>query len=552
MQNAVKWSYRIHDCLRTCVRQVLFLIIREIFMKKIIALLLVLVLCLSGCDVINRVIGNINGTQDGFDNGSSDDGSSGNTDCTAHKDVDDNGYCDNCRQTVIVIIDLYAINDLHGKVNKSDSQSGIAGLTTYLKDMSSDTSIFLSTGDMWQGSSESNLTHGALVTEWMNELGFVSMTLGNHEYDWGEEYIESNAELADFPFLAINVYDKNTNERAEYATPSVVVSRGGIEIGIIGAIGDCYSSISGEVSGDFYFKVGDELTELVKAESERLKAQGVEFIVYSLHDGYTSSSSSVKYVSDRAISGYYDTELSGDYVDIVFEAHTHKYYILSDSKGVYHLQGGGENSGLVTAQLSYNIANENKKVISTQSLSSSAYKNLASDPLVSTLLKKYEDVIEPAYRVLGNNYRYRDDSEVEQLVADLYYQYGKEKWAGEYDLILGGGFIRTRNPYNLEAGEITYSDIYSLLPFDNELVLCSISGRDLYYKFINSDNSDYYVSYGSNNVSDIDFSKTYYIVTDTYTSTYRYNNLTEVARYGTDIYARDLFAELVKSGGLEA
>ena len=51
-------------------------------------------------------------------------------------------------------------------------------------------------------------------------------------------------------------------------------------------------------------------------------------------------------------------------------------------------------------------------------------------------------------------------------------------------------------------------------------------------------------------MSNIDFNKTYYIITDTYTSTYAYNNLTEVARYGTGIYARDLFADFIKAGGL--
>jgi len=28
-----------------------------------------------------------------------------------------------------------------------------------------------------------------------NELDFVAMTLGNHEYDWGEEYIKANADM---------------------------------------------------------------------------------------------------------------------------------------------------------------------------------------------------------------------------------------------------------------------------------------------------------------------------------------------------------------------
>ena len=511
-------------------------------MKKLIALLLVIVLSLTGCASLS---GNGNN-----DNGGLTDGFVGDCDGTTHVDTDDDGYCDSCLESVVIIIDLFALNDLHGKITPSESQSGVGGLTTYLKSVLNENSILFSTGDMWQGSSESNLTHGALMTDWMSELGFVSMTLGNHEYDWGQEDIIDNAELADFPFLAINVYDKATNERVEYAQPSVVVSRGGIEIGIIGAMGNCYSSISGEVSGDFYFKTGKELTDLVKAESDRLKAEGVEFIVYSIHDGYEYSNSSVGYATNGDLLGYYDISLSGDYVDIVFEAHTHQSYILSDSKGVYHLQGGGENSGLSTAKLRYNTANNKKSVISPKIVKASAYKNLAKDPIVNTLLEKYAEIINKAYEVLGNNVRYRDDSEVEQIVANLYYQYGVEKWGSEYDIILGGGFIRTRNPYNLKAGSLTYSDVYSLLPFDNDLVLCTISGRDLYNKFINTDNSDYYICYGSNSVSNIDFNKTYYIVTDTYTSTYSYNNLTEVARYTPGVSARDLFAEFVKAGGL--
>lgn len=558
-------------------------------MKKLIALFIVLTLFLSSCgiiipadstddgnvrdDVLTDNTGNVtdddNDTQPGDDgNGSGDGtGSSDNTgtgdntgnngdngECTdSHTDVNDDGKCDNCSVSVIVLIDLFAINDLHGKIKASDSQPGIGGLTTYLKRVTDENTILLSSGDMWQGSSESNLTYGAYITDWMNELGFVSMTIGNHEYDWNESYISANAALAEFPLLAINVYDKTTGKRAEYATPSVVIERGGVEIGIIGAIGDCYSSISGDVSGNFTFKVGDDLTELVKAESERLRAEGVDFIVYSLHDGYESGTNSKKNVKDSDIAFYYDTELSDGYVDLVFEAHTHQSYILYDSKGVYHLQGGGENKGLSHAEVSINSANGNTKVKTAEVVKSSTYGKLDEDSLIDELLEKYADLIAPADEVLGVNNRYVDDSEVEQIVANLYYEFGLELWGDEYDIVLGGGFIKTRNPYNLYSGTVTYADVYSLLPFDNNLVLCAISGRDLYYKFLTTDNSDYYVCTDGDVqdlIDSINMNKTYYIVTDTYTSTYSYNNCTEVARCTDRIFARDLFAKYIKDGRL--
>ena len=183
---------------------------------------------------------------------------------------------------------------------------------------------------------------------------------------------------------------------------------------------------------------------------------------------------------------------------------------------------------------------------------SSAWSSLADDPIVAELLLKYDEQISAADEVLGTNSKYLDDSEVEQIVANLYYQAGVEVWGDKYNITLGGGFIRTRNPYNLNAGSVLYSDVYSLLPFDNDLVLCSISGADLLSKFINTTNSDYYIAAGvdiNTLKNSISSGKTYYIVVDTYTSSYTYNNLTEVARI-SGLYARDLFAEYVRDGGL--
>ncbi len=41
--------------------------------------------------------------------------------------------------------------------------------------------------------------------------------------------LEVNAELAEFPSLAINVYDTVTQSRAEYCEPSVMVEKNGVK-----------------------------------------------------------------------------------------------------------------------------------------------------------------------------------------------------------------------------------------------------------------------------------------------------------------------------------
>lgn len=454
-----------------------------------------------------------------------------------HTDVDANGVCELCAESTLRTFDIFALNDIHGKFADTDTQIGVDELTTYLKQAKAgnENTIFLSTGDTWQGSAESNLTKGLIMTDWMNELGFSAMTLGNHEYDWGEAYIEENLEAANFPFLAINVYDRATNERVEYCQPSVMIEKNGAKIGVIGAMGDCYTSIAEDKVENVYFKTDQELTALVKAEATRLKESGADCIVYSIHDGDSD----------------YDESLSNGYVDVVFEGHTHQLYVNEDRYGVPHLQNGGDNSGGISkATLQINVATEEATITQARVVRTSEYANLADDPIVSELMEKYKEQIEIATKPLGRNDLYRRSEELSQIVAELYLKAGLEKWGKEYDIVLGGGNINVRSPYSLPAGEVTYGELQSLFPFDNQLVLCSIQGRYLRSRFYNNLPSNYYVAYSEDFTGNIDQGATYYIVTDTWNSPYDANHLTEMARYDETTFARDLLANYVKEGGL--
>ena len=475
-----------------------------------------------------------------------------NLDVENHKDENSDKKCDDCGISVVTTFDFYAINDLHGKFVNTDNTVGVEGLTTYLKQSAEldDNPIFLSSGDMWQGGAESNLTKGAIVTSWMNAMNFSSMTLGNHEYDWGEEYVEANANLAKFPFLAINIYEKSTNKPVDYCKSSVMVECRGLQVGIIGAIGDCYSSISADKTKNIYFKTGKELTALVKAESEKLRANGAELIVYSLHDGYGSNTSE-QTISDSSLAPYYDIALSDGYVDLVFEGHSHKGYTLRDSKNIYHLQNKGDNGGISHAELEYNFANGEYTVSKAEHVSSSVYKKLTPAPLISELLERYKDRIEKAGEVLGNNASSRNQETVLSTVAKLYFEVGNSRWGADYNIVLGGGFMSIRSPYYLHAGTVTYADLQSILPFDNQIVLCSVKGRELVNKFLKTSNSNYYIycgEYGNSIKNNVNYSSTYYIITDTYSAYYAPNKLTIVESYDKDIFARDLLADYIKGG----
>ena len=374
----------------------------------------------------------------------------------------------------------------------------------------------------------------------MNDLGFDAMALGNHEFDWGQEAIKTNVALAEFPILAINIYDNATGQRVDYCQPSVMIERGGVQIGIIGAIGDCYSSISSDKTTGINFKVGSALTSLVKAESEKLREEGADIIVYLIHDGTEWN--------DVNISDYYDISLSsGGYVDLVFGGHTHSFYIEKDAYGVYHLQGGGDNSkGMTHVELDVNFANGNIDIKVKDYVEIKNVKTLDDAPIVQELLDKYWDEIGWMYDSLGYNATIRKSNTIKSMVAKLYYEAGVEKWGDKYDIVLAGGSLNTRSPYDLAAGEVLYGDLQTILPFDNALYLCRIKGSNLKSKFLNNSSYTVYSTISSSQVKDNQY---YYIVADSWTALYAWAACETVELYDETTYARDLLAKYIQSGG---
>ena len=144
-------------------------------------------------------------------------------------------------------IDLYELSDMHAMIDRhvdTDSEKayfGFDGLANFIKAKRQDNpgTLLLSSGDMWQGGAESNLTQGKIVAESMRYCGFEAMTLGNHEFDWGKSILSRNSAYFknDMPLLCGNLKYKEGGQRPDFVVPSKVVTRGAYKVGVIGTIG---------------------------------------------------------------------------------------------------------------------------------------------------------------------------------------------------------------------------------------------------------------------------------------------------------------------------
>jgi 2',3'-cyclic-nucleotide 2'-phosphodiesterase (5'-nucleotidase family) len=119
-------------------------------------------------------------------------------------------------KTGTTTIEVYSTNDFHGAVEENGYEVGLARWGTFLKNKNqSENTLIIDQGDTWQGSIYSNFNKGALLTDVMNYVKFDARSVGNHDFDWGQEYIaiNKNREYEGYttPTLAGNVYDMTLN-----------------------------------------------------------------------------------------------------------------------------------------------------------------------------------------------------------------------------------------------------------------------------------------------------------------------------------------------------
>ena len=406
-------------------------------------------------------------------------------------------------------IDFYELSDMHGAVTKGDSEIGLAHLAGYLNVKRSQNpggTVVVSSGDMFQGSADSNLTRGYMVNYAMNYMGFDSMAIGNHEFDWTDEWIKKNANLAyegrKIPFISANIVDKSTNTTPSFLSKSTIVERGGYKIGIIGSIGEkLQSSILKSCVENYNFT--DEI-EAVNAEALKLKEQD------KCHVVVLTSHNDIENLSSRGLKN----------VDAIFGGHAHlvKDDILVDGS-VPAAQTNNYGKSIAHIRLALN--KETKAIVSftrdvDQSPASLPGVKAVDD--VKTIMSSYDSAISEIKKIkLGKcEEDLIKDKMLKSVCVEGMYQgalkgietlnlgIAKEDILATFHNVNGG--IRA----DISAGEITYNDVYNPFPFDNEIVLYKIKGS--LFKLRSSAYSKYAVRREFSSKDEIDSNKEYYLV----------------------------------------
>ena len=181
-------------------------------------------------------------------------------------------------------------NDTHSGIlpmesGKNSGCGGYARREEYIKKVRSENKnvILLDAGDFSQGSPFFSLFKGDVEIELMNALGYDAATIGNHEFDNGQDELARRTGNAEFPLLCAN-YTFNKSNLNSLLKPYIIIERAGKKFGIIGLTVNVKNVVAKKFQDGMEYQ---NHIEVANALAERLrKEEGCNVIIALTHIGF--------------------------------------------------------------------------------------------------------------------------------------------------------------------------------------------------------------------------------------------------------------------------
>ncbi len=422
-----------------------------------------------------------------------------------------------------VPVHILAVNDFQGQITSGQTLNGIpagsapvlgACLRDTINRYGAENTFIALPGDITGGSPpESALLldeptilfwNGFVRSDWASPENAkptgvrVIATLGNHEFD--RNLIELSRLLsggnegttitrpvdpypgAFWPVTAANVYLNGSDTL--YLTPYEIGYVNGIPIAFIGAITTETMEISKyeNVAG---IRIRDEAGSINRQIAE-LQHSGIHAFVVLLHEGGNQTPYDGQTRSDGDFSGKAAdivARLDGD-VDVVLSAHSKEFtnQFVPNAGGNRTLVTQAYSAGKAYADISLSLDPETRDIIASSATIVPAYADRppGSDPYPGEerLLDRVTSTVGPLMNgsiTISDVPQTRDldqsgESSLYNLVTDAF------RWSMKSDIAITNiGSVRADIP----SGNITTSMAYAALPFHDQVLIVSLTGRQI-------------------------------------------------------------------------
>lgn len=402
-------------------------------------------------------------------------------------------------------------NDHHGRFWKSKhDEYGMATRKSLIDTIRKEvyekggTVVLLSAGDINTGVPESDLLDAEPDFQAMNEMGYTAMAVGNHEFDNSPDVQAKQRAWANFPFLAANIYHKESDERVY--EPYRIIEENGTTIAVIGFTTADTKKV-GNPKNISHLKFRDPIKDAQVLVSDIKKRYRPDLVIGLTHMGHYED-------GDHGMNAPGDVTLARSLergaLDIIVGGHTHDAVCMASPNVVDKSFGPGDEcepdiqNGVVIVQAKewgkylgradfridsggaeltrYQLIPVNVRTKSPGEAKVRMHPDppIQPDGTLERLLARFQDqggdeLNKQVGMVSG---RFEGDREVirfkqtnlGRLIASV-----QQKRVRADCGVMNSGGIRS----SLEPGPVTYKDILMVQPYGNTLTYTDMSGREL-------------------------------------------------------------------------
>ncbi|PKR60008.1 bifunctional 2',3'-cyclic-nucleotide 2'-phosphodiesterase/3'-nucleotidase [Thalassospira lohafexi] len=230
---------------------------------------------------------------------------------------------------------------------------GLAKVATLLKTArgEAENMVLVDNGDLIQGNplgdymaKERGLKKGEVhpVYKAMNLLGYDAANIGNHEFNYGLDFLAKSLAGADFPYVSANIFVDDGDDNAEndkpYFDPYVLLDREFVDdngkthkakVGVIGFVPPQVmqwdkANLAGKV-------ISKDIVDMAKKYVPEMRAKGADIVIAVPHSGF----STMERHGMEENATYYLSEVEG--IDAILFGHAHTVFPsedFADVKGV--------------------------------------------------------------------------------------------------------------------------------------------------------------------------------------------------------------------------
>ena len=342
---------------------------------------------------------------------------------------------------------ILAVNDIHANI---DLFPKFAAMVDSLRAIYPDLLLF-SAGDNRTGNpvnDQYNPVNYPMITL-MNETGFDLCAVGNHEWDADIDNLRNDIERANFPFLCANVFVPDGLNLD--IKPFVAFEHQGVKMAVVGMIEVRHDGIPGAHPKNLT-KVSFKRAHEVLPQYRYLRDQNDVVILLS-HCG----------VED-------DMELaqSSPWLDAIIGGHSHTLIEHpTETNGVLVTQSGShlKNATLVKLRV------KNHKVVSKKAIVLNVNAVRREKAEIKKMVTEFNDAPSLNEAIAIAKTRFENPEELGCMLTDAIREVSEADFAFQ-----NTGGIRVPS---LKKGPITVKDVYSIDPFNNEIVVFQMTGQQL-------------------------------------------------------------------------